>query len=187
MKGMTRMYDHRGKIAGAIIASLGLIGLIVSKLTDFIIIEKYSSAQHFNLLVFITTLGLFTILYSKEKLEDERVHFIRMKSLMYAFGLLVALPMILAFNLSLFPQDYFETPRLESADIIEMARVLMFYPALSCSLYLVIFHIGLYNDALWDYEDKAWTPKAMFQDWKGRLVMILISLTVLFIIIMILR
>jgi hypothetical protein len=186
MRGIQMMYGYKGKVAGMIIAGIGLILLIVQKLTHFIVFAKLNSDQHFNALLWFTMLGLFTIMFSKEKIEDERVQYLRTKSLMYAFCLMIAATMAFALTVTLMPTQDPEMAKgvtLSADDIIQAGRMMMFYPAVALVIYLVMFHIGLYFDDAWDYEDRPWSIRLLWKDKRYRLAILvggLIIITVIY-------
>jgi hypothetical protein len=187
MKGMNIMYGYQGKIFGMILAGVGLLTLVVQKLTGFTVMAKYDSAQHFNILLVITIMGMFTMMFSKEKMEDERVQAVRTKSLLYAFMLTAGVPIAYAMTLSLQPESMIDAQVTTTADVLEEARLLMFYPALGMVLYLIMFHVGLYFDSVWDYEDEAWSPKTIFQHRRNKLLVIVVSITVLLLMFLLIR
>ena len=154
MKGYKYMYDYRGKVAGMIIAGVGLPALVIQKLTHFTVSPRLSDAQHFNLLLWITLLGLFTMMFSYEKYEDERIKLIRAKAFMIVFALMTGSILAFAFTVTLQPSSpKFEDILLTSDDVIMAGRMMMFYPAVAIVIYLILFHIGVYFDQAWDYKD----------------------------------
>jgi hypothetical protein len=182
MKGMNMMYDYRGKIAGMIIAAVGIILLIVQKITGFTVLEKFNADQHFNMILWFTLLGLFTMMFSKEKMEDERVQFIRMKSLLYAFVLMIAATLAFGLTVSIMPfedMDLKDGTTLTPDDIIMGGRMLMFYPAVAMVIYLVMFHVGLYFDNTWDYEDKPWSFSSLKKHWGYRIAIIIAGIAII--------
>jgi hypothetical protein len=184
------MWGYKGKIGGIVLAGIGLLSLIVQKLTHFTIIEKWNSAQHFNLLLWVTLLGLYTIIFSKEKIEDERVQHIRVKSLMYAFTLTIGLTLVFAFNVTLMPtQDpgMVNGTALTADDIIEIGRMMMFLPAVAMAIYLVMFHVGLYFDDAWDYEDKPWSIRQLGKDKRYRLAILVVFMAIITVVFMLIK
>lgn len=185
MKGANVMYDYRGKVAGIVISAICIVVLVVQKLTDFIVIEKLNAAQHFNIILWFTLLGLVTIAFSKEKNEDERVQHIRAKSFMYVFLITTGATLAFAFTVTLMPtqnSDMANGVTLTKDDIIEAGRMLMFYPAIGIVIYLVMFHIGLYFDQTWDYKDEAWTVKRLWKDKRYRLAVMIGGLLIIYLI-----
>lgn len=182
MKGVNIMYGYWGKVAGIIIAALGAIMLITQKLTDFIIISKLSSAQHFNILLWITVLGLFTIAFSKEKHEDERVQQIRTRAFAFAFMMVTASTLAFAFAVNLMPtvdEELAQGVTLTPAEIIELSRIMMFYPAVAVVIYLIMFHIGLYFDQTWDYENESWTFGALLRNKRYRIAFVIVGIIII--------
>ena len=154
MRGYKIMYNHKGKTYGMIVAGLGIIALLVQRLTQFTVIAQLNSGQHYNVLLWITLAGLFTMAYSHEKVEDERVKQIRAKALAIAFMMETGTIMAFGFAMSIAAQKAaLDKEVLDVAAYVEGGRLIMFFPAVAISLHLIIFHIGLYFDQHWDYSD----------------------------------
>lgn len=181
MKGINMMHGYGGKVTGMVIAIAGLITLAIQKITSFVVIEKFTSDQHFNLLLWVTTMGLMTMAFSKEKHEDERVHMIRSKSFMTVLAFMMVLTLTFGLGVSLMSSvpEYKNGVTLTHADIIEAGRVLLFYPAVTLVLHLVMFHIGLYYDNNWSYENETWSLKTVIKNWR---IVIATAIAVYFII-----
>jgi hypothetical protein len=143
MKGVIAMYDYKWKKAGIAISAFGLLGMIVERLKGLIILHKYSAAQHYAMCEWVMMLGLFTIIYCREKEEDDRAKAVRAKSFQFSFLLVIAVMLAIALNSALAPD---KNP-LVPAD-------LFFLAATGLIFYLFFFNIGLYFDFLWDYEDR---------------------------------
>lgn len=179
------MWDYRWKIAGMVIAGIGFLALIIQKLTHFTVFQKFNSDQHFNVLLWITLIGLLQIMVSKEKIEDERVQQIRTKALMFALFLVVASALAFAMTVTLMPTNDPEMANGVSftpAEVIEAGRALMFYPAIGIVFYLLMFHIGLYFDNTWDYDNKSISLRVLWQNKGYRLAIKLVGALILFII-----
>jgi cation transport ATPase len=142
MKGIIAMYDYKWKKAGVFISAIGLLGMIVERLKGLIIFNKYTVAQHYGIFEWVMLLGLATIIWCREKVEDDRVKAVRAKSFQFAFLLVIGVMMAVALTHNMHPED-----PLASAD-------LFFLAALGVVFYLFFFNIGVYFDALWDYEDR---------------------------------
>lgn len=154
MRGYKVMYNYQGKIKGMAIGGAGLIALVVQKFTHFTVTEKLSSDQHYNILLWITLAGLFTMAYSHEKVEDERVKQIRAKALAIAFMMETAAAMAFGFAMSIGAEKAgLDKEVMDAAAYIEWGRLFMFFPAVAIAMHLIIFHIGLYFDQHWDYSD----------------------------------
>jgi len=142
MKGAMSMYDYRGKIGGVIGSAISLAAMVAERLHGFIIFKKFSVAQHYAIFEWLMLGSLFVIIYSKEKHEDDRAKMIRAKSFQLAFMLQSAVLLSMALvgtigkgGMTLIPSDLF------------------MFAAMGIVLYLLVFHIGLYFDFLWDYND----------------------------------
>jgi hypothetical protein len=151
MKGLTQLYDYRGKIAGIVISLLGIAGMAVERLSGLIIMAKYSQDEHYHIFLWITLFGFLLTAYSKEKYEDERTKQVRAKSLQISFGALVGI--LLSYSLVCTLQPTKATVGLDET---------YFFMAMGLLLYLLVFHVGLYLDFLWDYEDSG-----LWQNWKN--------------------
>ena len=143
MKGMTSMYSHEWKARGFIVSAIGFIGMIAERLKPFAFLKKFNADQHSALFQWIMLFGLVLVIYSKEKYEDDRAKMIRLKAFQIAFGLEQAV--ILAMAL---------TGTLAKEPMTLAATDLFIFSAAGIILYLLVFHIGLYFDFLWDYEDR---------------------------------
>jgi hypothetical protein len=144
MKGVTVMYDYRGKILGIVISALGIGAMILERLSGITFIKKWSPHQHYYLFLWVTLLGLATIAYSKEKHDDERAKAIRLKAMQIAFLLLLVVLMSMGLIAETSGDKDFV---FQGADLLVMS-------GLALMMHLLIFHVGLYRDENWDYEDK---------------------------------
>jgi hypothetical protein len=140
MKGMKVMYDYNGKIKGIIISAVGLALTISEKIHPWAVISRYTADEHLAFFKWVALLGLVTIAYSKEKLEDDRSTAIRLRSLQIAYMLQTAVILGMALTLSHSP---------EPID----ASILFMMAAIGVVMHLLLFHIGLYFDDLWEYND----------------------------------
>jgi hypothetical protein len=140
--GSLPMYDHSWKIKGAMISGVSLLCMIAERATRFIIFPEYDSAQHFALFKWAMLFGLLFVMFSKEKIEDDRTQAIRRKAYQIGFYMMVCILMASALNATLHPDE-----------MIVDVNTLFFIAGLGILFYLVFFHIGLYFDFLWDYED----------------------------------
>jgi hypothetical protein len=144
MKGFTTMYDYRGKISGIIISAIGLALMVAERIHPFTISGKWNPEQNYSLFLWIMMLGLFLIMYSKEKIEDERNKLIRLKAFQISFMIMVGT--MLAFCLT--------SGTANQTDLKMEGKDLYIFPAIGIFTYLLVFHVGLYFDEAWDYEDK---------------------------------
>ena len=135
------MYSHKWKKWGVIISAIGLALMIAERLTGFILIKKLSTDQHYAIFEWVMFLGLVTIMYSKEKIDDDRAKMIRLKSFQVTFLLMIST--MLAFALS----------SVISAEKTIEPNILFFMSALGIFMYLLLFHLCLYFDFLVEYKD----------------------------------
>lgn len=136
------MYSYKGKIAGAIVAIAGFIAAIAEKLHPWQFSPKLAPDQMMSLFKWVMLLGLFTIGYSKERYDDDRAVAIRLKALQISVMLQQAVIMGMAFTSSL---------AHEPVD----SDLLFVLAAIGIVMYLLLFHVGLYFDFLWDFNDKS--------------------------------
>jgi hypothetical protein len=142
MKGVIGMYDYKWKKAGIIISAIGLLGMIIERVKGLIIFDKYTAAQHYGIFEWVMLLGLATIIYCWEKVEDDRVKAVRAKSFQFSFLLLICVMMAMALTSNNNPNN-----PLVPADLFFLATMGLLF-------YLFFFNIGLYFDFLWDYDDR---------------------------------
>ncbi len=142
MRGLNSLGSYKNKIAGLVILSAGLLTAIIWKIHPFTIIPKYDSDKHLSVLLWVIVLGMYLTAFSQEKYEDERVKMIRARSLQTSMMLMTGT--IIAFSLTAITQN------IGDLDV----TLLLMMPAVYLGIYLAIFHVGLYYDNLWDYEEK---------------------------------
>jgi cation transport ATPase len=142
MKGVMAMYDYKWKKAGIIISAIGLLGMVAERLKGIIIFHKFTAPQHYAIFEWVMLLGLATIIWCREKIEDDRVKAVRAKSFQFVFLLVTGTMMAVALTSSLHPNDPLPPD------------VLFFFSAIGIIFYLFFFNIGVYFDFLWDYEDR---------------------------------
>jgi len=142
MKGMLIMYGNHGKKVGFVISAIGLLGIAIERLRPWLFIRKLDVTQHLAIFQWITLAGLLTIAFSKEKYDDDRAQAIRLKSLQLAFILEQAVVLAVGLTCSI---------AKEALD----ASVCFTVGAMGTIMYLLLFHVGLYFDFLWDYDDSS--------------------------------
>lgn len=145
MKGLTVMYDHRGKTLGLIGAGIGLAAMVAERLTPFILLQKLNAHQHYALFLWLTLVALATVAYSKEKYDDERAKLIRLKAFQISFLIMVSTILSVALTMEV------GAGGKEPID----GMLLFVFAALGILGYLFTFHLGLYFDIFWDYEDRS--------------------------------
>ncbi len=143
MKGIALMYGPSWKKVGIIISAIGLIFLMVERLFGVIIFKELSLIQHSALFEWVMLLGLIMIIYSRERDEDDRTKMVRLKSFQLAFIIMVGLMMNSGLLKIMNPDR----------DMSDGSGALIKMSALGTILYLLSFHIGLYFDVLWEYQD----------------------------------
>jgi len=137
------MSSYQGKLAGLAIIALALIMLLVVKFFGPLsFIPKLDRDRQLILFFVFTVLGMYQVVFSKEKNEDERVQRIRAKCFQSAFmifaGTLIAILLT----------------SVTSHEAMTFSAVqLCTFVAFGLSLYLLLFHIGLYFDPAWNYND----------------------------------
>ena len=155
MRGYVTMYSYKGKVAGMIVAAIGIIALLVQKFTRFTVVSQWNSDQHYVVLLWITFGGLFTMMFSHEKVEDERVKQVRAKALAIAFMTETAALMAFGLTMAISAQKAgADKEVMDAAALIEWGKLLLFFPAVAIVMHLIIFHIGLYYDKVWNYSEE---------------------------------
>ncbi len=171
MRGFKTMYDYRGKVAGMVIAAVGSMLVIIQKLAPFNVFRSMNAEQHYYLSAWITVVGLFSIAFSMEKHEDERVKKIRAGAMQLVIGLLIGLLLALSFT-GIVIGDFDLAPEM----LIAIAGFYLVF-------YLVVFHIGLYTDILWQYDaDEIPIVENIKKNWWVHLVVVIVMMGVLLLI-----
>ncbi|MFI5205854.1 MAG: hypothetical protein ACHQVK_02845, partial [Candidatus Paceibacterales bacterium] len=150
MKNLTLapMSSHQTKIAGIIITPIALILLLIVKLHGpFMFLSKPAPDRQFSILFAATVFGMYMIAFSKEKNDDERVHMIRAKALQMAFMILMVSLIAMAMAAA-----------TGKDDALPGSIFLSSLAALGLGVYLIVFHIGLYFDPAWAYNDDTVIP-----------------------------
>ncbi|MBN9482671.1 MAG: hypothetical protein BGO70_07340 [Bacteroidetes bacterium 43-93] len=171
MKGFNSLASYKNKIAGLVILSIGLLVTIVEKLHPFTVVAKWNADTHLAACIWIIVFGMYMTAFSREKFEDERVKKIRARALQTTMMLLTGTT--LAFSLTVITQN------LGDLDVM----ILLMMPAIYLAIYLAMFHIGLYFDEMWDYDEK---PVGIIENFKKNkksiIIFQLLSLAIVFII-----
>lgn len=142
MKGFQKLAKHNTKIIGLVVLSVGVLVSIVYKVHPFTVIPKMNADKHLAACMWIMLVGMYLTAFSQEKVEDERVQTIRARALQMVMMLMSAT--FVAFSLTAITQDMGEFD----------VTILLLFPLIYLAMYLAIFHMGLYFDFLWDYDDK---------------------------------
>lgn len=136
------MHSFVHKIIGSIIVVLSAVILVIlNYFPQLDIIQKFGPEKEFEVFMLAAFFGLFIMCFSKEKVDDERVKQIRAKALQIAFGMMCIV--LISFQFAILVIN-------GTADSTEVLPVITAVGLLS---YLFFFHVGLYFDADWVYND----------------------------------
>ena len=152
MKNLTLapMSSYQMKIAGLIVTAVALVLLLIVQLHGpLLFLPKPAPEKQFNVFFVFVVFGMWTIAFSKEKNDDERVHVIRAKALQMAFMILTMVMLAIALTAATGKGS-----DIEQADSIFIGSLVAF----GLGIYLVVFHIGLYFDPAWAYNDDTVIP-----------------------------
>ena len=150
MKNLTifPMSSYAGKIAGLIITAASLLLLLAVRIHGSLPFLSGPIAHRQSHLFFtLIVAGLYLTAFSKEKDDDERVRAIRAKAMQSAFMLLTGIMIALTLVSLLVGENMFS----ESVVVAVVCGSAM-------AVYLVLFHIGLYFDPSWSYNDDTVLP-----------------------------
>lgn len=169
MKGAVAMYDYKWKKWGFIVSGVGLALMLAEKVKGFVIFKKLDVTQHYGIFEWIMLFGLVMVIYCREKYDDDRAKAIRLKSLQMAFLLTLSVMMAMAFTGTL------------AKDLTLGPPELFLISAMGIVLYLMVFHIGLYFDFLWDFGDRGVLEnlRNIGKNIWGIMVYLLVSMTML--------
>jgi len=145
------MYGHQYKKWGVVVSVIGFITMMITRFGKVLFLKKYSLDQQYAVFEWIMLFGLILVMFCKEEFEDERAKAIRLKALQTAF--IIEQAVLLAMALV--------TGTYKSAGPID-ASLLFAVSALGIIMYLLIFHVGLYFDFLWDFEDRG-----LLENWRN--------------------
>ncbi len=134
-------YDHKWKKWGIGIACLGAGAMIAERLHGFMIFARLDANAHFYLFQWILLLGLFIVIFCKEKYEDDRAKALRARAFQLTF--VVQQAMLLGIAL---------TGSMRSNMMQIPASSLFLWSAVGMFVYLFIFYTGLYFDFLVPYD-----------------------------------
>lgn len=135
------MQGYWGKVFGVISSMLLMFLLLITSYFEIQFLKDVDLERQSNIIFWLIIFGLYMIVMSKEKIEDDRVKAIRYKSLQFGYGMLLAPS--LAINLGGF--------LMGTSSITTQS--MSFYIPISLVLYLVHFHYGLYFDPSSNYND----------------------------------
>jgi hypothetical protein len=157
MISSTSLANHRFKLLGLVLATLGIILFIILKILNYNYAEGWED-RIFMINHFVIVFGMVMIMYSSESNDDERVKLIRDSLLKFYFALLVCTIMLYVLMTSL------ERFRGSFYDILYIIEIVLMG-------YLVTFRISLRTNPSWIFRK----PKAI----KGRFIVMGISITFL--------
>jgi hypothetical protein len=125
-----------------ILSAIGLALMIAERIKGFVIFHTLNISQHYLVFQCVMLLGLYTIICCKEEFDDDRTKLIRLKSFQLAFQVTVSSLIVIALNNTTHDGD------------TGGPAILLFIAAVGIILYLLVFHIGVHFDFLWDYNDR---------------------------------
>ncbi|MDC1068572.1 hypothetical protein OAQ99_05365 [Candidatus Kapabacteria bacterium] len=162
-KGFTPypMQGYWGKQFGLFLPAIATLFILVFSLTDYKVFKTIDNWQHIMLSLSLLSIGLFNMMMSKEKLEDERVKKIRAKS-MQMFISAILIPNISFSFIMAFDEDF--------------GGVGLFHGTIPFALllYNIYFNYSLRFDPQWNYNEGGATDN--FKSDKSSIII----LTILF-------
>jgi len=137
------MSSYKGKISGLIIIGACLLLMLVVKIHGPLpfLSNRIAPDRQFEFFFTITVFGMYITAFSKEKDDDERIQAIRAKAMQSAF--MLGMGCMCAIGLT----NLLGVPSLADSFI------LISLCGFALGVYLVLFHIGLYFDPAWSYND----------------------------------
>jgi len=143
------MSSYQTKIGGLILTAAALVLLLIVKLHGPLqFLSVPAPDKQFNMFFAATVFGMYMIAFSKEKNDDERVHIIRAKA--SQMSLMILTGSMIAMTLTAVTAKDSPMP----ADSLFLGSLVAF----GLGIYLVVFHIGLYFDPAWAYNDDTVIP-----------------------------
>jgi nitrate reductase gamma subunit len=154
MKNLTLypMSSYQTKIGGLIATAVALVLLAIVKLHGpFLFLTKPAPEHQADLLLAATVAGMYMVAFSKEKNDDERVHAIRAKSMQSALMILIGSMVAMAITTA---TGKGQAPGETMIDSTFLSAICAF----GLSIHLILFHVGLYFDPAWAYNDDTVIP-----------------------------
>lgn len=145
MRGFTPypLQGYWGKKFGLFVFLVFLIPYICFHISDEItLFQTLNNEQHIQLFYWVCLFGLFMMMNSKEKVEDERVKIIRAKSIHIAYMITLVPSFGIALISTVFEQDY---------SLLGQAAEM--YITMGLIVYQLYFHYSLLRDPAWNYND----------------------------------
>lgn len=131
------LQSHKMKLVGIIISTLAITAMVIENLTGkLLLIDGFDVNRHFYFLFLLNSIGLYTIAFSKEKIEDERVQVLRDKTFRASFGLTMSTMLALSITY------LFMSVQSE----VKLWEIFPFMATLMLSFHLIIFNIRLYTN-----------------------------------------
>ncbi|MBI9034804.1 MAG: hypothetical protein JEZ03_10080 [Bacteroidales bacterium] len=139
------LHSYKMKYAGISISALSLLLLLINTLfNNLSIFNTLSITEHQELFFWTFVFGLFTIVFSKEKIDDDRVRKIRSRALQVSYGFLTAILLVICLN------SFY----MEAFEAIKKIYILSLV-ATSLIIYLIIFNLGLFFDSSIIYSENS--------------------------------
>ena len=154
MISSTSLANHRFKLLGLALATLGIILLAILRILDYSYAEGWED-RIFMINHFVIVFGMVMIMYSSESNDDERVKLIRDSLLKFFFALLVCAIMLYVIMTSL------ESLKGSFYGILYIIEIVL-------AGYLITFRISLRTNPSWIFRK----PKAI----RGRFTVMGISI-----------
>lgn len=131
------LHNYRFKILGIAISVISIILMLLLRNFElFNLSDTMSKENQFNLFLWINCFGLFGIVYSREKHEDERIQLIRDRTFRVSFVFLISLLMSLSFTAII---ANLNNTSFEIGHIVPVTMTLVFH--------LLLFYFRLYSNA----------------------------------------
>lgn len=130
------LHSYEMKFVGIVISTLSIIAMIIVNQTGKLtFIEGLDAEGHFYLYFLLNSIGLYTIAFSKEKLEDERVQALRDKTFRASFGMIISTMLAMSITYLL----------MSIHSEVKLREFVPFITTLVLSFHLVVFNIRLYT------------------------------------------
>ena len=136
------LQSYRTKLAGITITVISLILIGIEKMSGIIAGDKLKTQKFIQIATLLIIIGLFLVIFSKEKIDDDRVKKVRLKSLQLGFATTLAIIISLIFVSIVHPAFSFGV-------IHDLSMISL----ISLIVYLLFFNIGLYFDLNELYND----------------------------------
>lgn len=167
--------NYHFKKIGIGITGVSLLLLLLSPgLELFKVVSTWTLEQNENLLKVLLGFGLYTIVFSQEKEEDERVAHIRGRALRFGFMILTAVSL----SLGIVGITFDATSSFSPIHLAELTAMVLL-------VYLVYFYYSLYFDPKGNYTEN--TPSENYSKNKRMVVIRVVSGIILLILYLLLK